>query len=191
MFKNKTSFLTIMEEYTYELKIPKERIAILIGKDGQIKKELADQTKTKINIDSKEGDVQLVGTDSVQLYLLKNVIKAIGRGFNPEIAARLFKQDFVLELIQLSDFVKSQNQIIRLKGRVIGKAGKARTTIEEFTDTNISVYGKTIAIIGFCDNVAVCKRALESLLAGSPHATIYKWLEKYRKSQKMASVVNF
>ncbi len=174
-----------MDEYTYELKIPKERIAILIGKDGIIKKELEEQTNTKINIDSQEGDVQLVGTDSVQLYLLKDIIKAVGRGFNPEIASRLFKQDYVLELLQLSDFVKSQNQIIRLKGRVIGKAGKARETIEEFTDTNISVYGKTVAIIGFCDNVSVCKRALESLLAGSPHATIYKWLEKYQKQQKM------
>lgn len=174
-----------MDEYTYELKIPKERIAILIGKDGIIKKELEEQTNTKINIDSQEGDVQLVGTDSVQLYLLKDIIKAVGRGFNPEIASRLFKQDYVLELLQLSDFVKSQNQTIRLKGRVIGKAGKARETIEEFTDTNISVYGKTVAIIGFCDNVSVCKRALESLLAGSPHATIYKWLEKYQKQQKM------
>ena len=39
-----------MDVYTHELKIPKERIAILIGKDGQVKNELESQTKIKINI---------------------------------------------------------------------------------------------------------------------------------------------
>lgn len=180
-----------MDEYTYELKIPKERIAILVGKSGQIKNDLEEQTKIKIHIDSTEGDVILKGTDSVNLYLLKDVVKAVGRGFNPEVAVRLLKQDFVLELVQMSDFVKSKDSMIRLKGRVIGKAGKARETIEELTDCNISVYGKTIAIIGFCDNVAICKRAVESLLAGSPHASIYKWLEKNRKASRQAQMVGF
>ncbi len=180
-----------MDEYTYELKIPKERIAVLIGKDGQIKNDLEDQTKIKIHIDSKEGDIVLKGTDSVNLYLLKDVIKAVARGFNPEIALRLLKQDFVLELISMSDFIKSKDGMIRLKGRVIGKGGKARETIEELTDCSISVYGKTIAIIGFCDHVAICKRAVESLLAGSPHASIYKWLEKNRKAARQGQAAGF
>jgi ribosomal RNA assembly protein len=180
-----------MEEYSYELKIPKERVAVLIGKDGATKKELEEQSKTSIIVDSKEGDVKLVGTNSVNLYILKDIIKAIGRGFNPEIAMLLFKQDYVLELISLADFVKSPNQMLRLKGRVIGKAGKARETIEEYTETSISVYGKTISILGFCDNVAICKKAVESLLSGSPHASVYKWLEKYRKQQKFAEISNF
>lgn len=180
-----------MEEYSYELKIPKDRVAVLIGKDGKIKLELEEQTKSRIMVDSKEGDVKIVSKDSVQLYLLKDIIKAIGRGFNPELAMSLLKADFVLELVNLSDFVKSPNQMLRLKGRVIGKAGKARETIEEYTETNISVYGKTIAIIGFCDNVAICKKAIESLLSGSPHASVYKWLEKYRKTQKFEELVGF
>jgi len=179
------------EEYSYELKIPKERVAVLIGKDGKIKKELEEQSKTKIDVDSKEGDVKLTGKNSVNLYILKDIIKAIGRGFNPEIAMQLFKQDYVLELINLTDFVKSQNQMLRLKGRVIGKEGKARFTIEDYTDTHISVYGKTISILGFCDNVAVCKKAVESLLTGSPHSSVYKWLEKYRKQQKFDEIINF
>ncbi|MCF7798937.1 KH domain-containing protein [Candidatus Woesearchaeota archaeon] len=180
-----------MNEYTYELKIPKERIAVLIGKDGEIKKELEEITKTTINVDSKEGDVQLVSKDSVQLYLLKDLVRAIARGFNPEIAKRLLKQDYVLDVLNLSDYVKSKDQMLRLKGRVIGKNGKARTIIEELTDTSISVYGKTIAVIGFCDNAAVAKKALESLLTGSPHSSVFKWLEQHRKQQKFAELANF
>lgn len=176
-----------MDEYSYELKIPKERVAVLIGTNGVIKKELENQTGVSIDVDSKEGDVRLISKDSVSLYLLKDIVKAVGRGFNPEIAMRLLKQDYVLELLNLADFVKSQNQMTRLKGRIIGKAGKARATIEMLTDTNISVYGKTISIIGFCDNVAICKRALESLLLGSPHSSVFKWLEKHRKQQRLVN----
>ena len=149
------------------------------------------ETKTTINIDSKEGDVTLVGNDSVNLFILKDIIRAVARGFNPELAMQLLKPDYVLELLNLSDFVKSKDQMLRLKGRVIGKNGKARATIEEFTDTNISVYGKTIAIIGFCDHVAVCKKALESLLTGSPHSSVFKWLEKHRKAQRMDEASGF
>ena len=179
------------EEYSYELKIPKERIAVLIGKSGETKTELESQTKSKIEVDSKEGDVVISGNDSLGLFVLKDIVKAVGRGFNPEIAMRLLKQDYVLEMLNLSDFVKSQDQQLRLRGRVIGKGGKARATIEEFTNTAISVYGKTIAIIGFCDDVAISKKAVESLLTGSPHASVYKWLEKHRKQTKFKEMVEF
>ncbi len=180
-----------MEEYSYELKIPKDRIAVLIGKEGEVKKELEDQTGIAISIDSKEGDVVLRGKDSIKLYLLKDIVKAVSRGFNPEVAMRLLKADFVLELIQISDYAKTKEQMLRLKGRLIGKAGKARATIEELTDTNMSVYGKTVGIIGFCDNVAVCKRAAETLLTGSPHSSVFKFLEKHRKQQKFQELVGF
>jgi ribosomal RNA assembly protein len=72
----------------------------------------------------------------------------------------------------------------RLKGRVIGAKGKARKAIEELTQTNISVYGKTIAIIGEIQNVGTARRAIESLLMGSMHATVFKWLEKQRRDKR-------
>lgn len=170
-------------DYSYELKITKERIAVLIGKDGEVKKELEDLTETQIDIDSKEGDVTIKGSDSIKMYALKEVIKAIGRGFNPEIARLLLKQDYVLEIIPLLDYLK-KSHLERVKGRVIGSAGKSRNTIERLTDTFIVVYGKTISILGESDGVVAAKKAIESLIAGSPHANVYKWLEKNRKKMK-------
>ena len=35
-------------EFSYELKIPKERVAVLIGKKGEIKKRIEDETSSKI-----------------------------------------------------------------------------------------------------------------------------------------------
>jgi len=170
-----------MAQYSNELRIPKERVAILIGKKGETKKELEDLTKTKIIIDSKEGDIFLSGNDALSVFDVVVVIKAIGRGFNSDIAFLVLKQDYIFEFINTNDFAKTKNDSIRLKGRVIGSEGKSRNTIEELTETNISVYGKTIGIIGLQENVASARKAIESLLSGSPHSNVFRFLEKNRR----------
>ncbi len=169
-------------EYQYELKIPKERVAVLIGIGGSIKKKIEQETNSKLDIDSQEGDVFVMGTDAMGLLTAREIVKAIGRGFNPDFAFLLLKPEYVLELISIRDFAgKSKNDEIRLKGRVIGEAGKSRRTIEGLTGAYISVYGKTIAILGESERVSMAKRAIDSLLSGSPHSTVYSWLEKRKK----------
>ena len=166
-----------MVQYSYELKIPKERVAILIGKNGKVKKILEEDTKINIKIDSDEGDIFVYGKDALGLYTAREIIMAIGKGFNPEIARLLLKQDYVFEVIGLKDFTgKSKNTLLRLKGRVIGKEGKSRKLIEELSESYISVYGKYIGIIGLAESVSMAKRACEALLRGSTHANVYKWL---------------
>lgn len=178
-------------EFAYEQKIPKERVAVLIGKEGEVKKELEDLTNTKIDIDSKEGDVTLTGEDSIMLFALKEVIRAIGRGFNPEIARLLLKQDYVLEILPLLDYLKNKNHLERIKGRIIGANGKARGQIEQLTDTFICVYGKTIGIIGTSYACIPAKKAIESLIQGSPHSNVYRWLEKNRKKLKEKAAIEW
>lgn len=168
-------------EYSYELKIPKDRIAVLIGKNGETKQEIELATDTRIEVDSKEGDVVLTGNEALNLYAVREMIRAISRGFNPEIARLLLKQDYAFEVISLNDYSKQKTHLLRLKGRVIGQDGKARRAIEEMTECFISVYGKTIAIVGRAETIHIARRAVESLLAGSPHASVYKWLEKQRR----------
>ncbi len=174
-------------EYQYEIKIPRERIAVLIGVGGEIKRSIEEATNSKLQVDSQEGDVFITGEDALGLFTAREVVKAIGRGFNPQIATLLLKSDYLFEIVEIQDYSgKSQNDAMRLKGRVIGADGKSRRTIESLTETHISVYGKTIAIIGEIQNVTIAKRAIESLLAGSPHSTVYSWLEKKRRELKMA-----
>lgn len=178
-------------EFNYELKIPKERIAVLIGKNGSVKKELEDLTGIMLDIDSKEGDVKIKGDDTLMLYALKEVVLAIGRGFNPEIAQLLLKQDYVLDIIPLLDYVKNRNHIERIKGRVIGARGKSRETIESLTETFVSVYGKTVSIIGQSEKVIGAKKAIELLLQGSPHSNVYKFLEKNRARVKQRELMDW
>lgn len=179
-----------MVEYSYELKVPKNRVAVIIGKEGSIKKDIEESTNTKLNIDSKEGDVFVSGEDALGLYTAREMIKAIGRGFNPEIAKLLLKTDYVLEVVDVSEYVgKSKEAMLRLKGRVIGKEGKSRRLIEELAECNISVFGKTISIIGLPESTSNARQAVESLLRGSTHANVYKWLERRRRDFKRRSLM--
>ncbi|MCX6708623.1 MAG: KH domain-containing protein [Candidatus Woesearchaeota archaeon] len=175
---------TPKQEFSYELRIPKERVAVLIGKKGEIKRTIEHETKTKVQVNSEEGIVSLNGEDALLLYMAREIVRAIGRGFNPDIALLLLKQDYGFELIPIQDYVKTENDLERLKGRVIGEGGKSRKTIEELTQTNVCVFGKTAGIIGPAENINTARRAIESLLAGSPHAHVYRWLERQRTTKR-------
>ena len=179
-----------MTSYSYELKIPQERVAVLIGKKGEVKKSIESDTKTQIKVDSLEGDIFVYGKDALGLYTAREIIRAIGRGFNPDIAELLLKQDYVFEMVNLTEYTgKSKNTLLRLKGRVIGKEGRARKLIEELSESYISVYGKSAGIIGTAESAAMAKRAVEALLRGSTHATVYKWLENKRREMKRKRVI--
>ena len=178
------------ERFVYEVRVPKERIAVIIGQKGSVKKALQDHAKIKLHIDSDEGLVTLEGEDSLALYQAQHVIKAIARGFNPEIAQLLLRQDYALEQIKLTNYANTKDSMNRLKGRVIGLKGKSRENIEQLTGCFISVYGKTICIVGELAWADAAKRAVEKLLAGAMHKTVWRFLEGQRrrlKAEEMAS----
>jgi len=171
-----------MKEFTFNLKIPKERIGVLIGKEGEIKKQIEDSTDTQLDIDSQEGEIVISADDGLKLYDAKEIIKAIARGFNPETALILLKSDYILEVVDMRDFAgKNKNTMVRLKGRVIGREGKSKREIETFTETQISVYGKTIAVVGRVEDVPNARKAIENLLQGATHASVFKFLEKMKR----------
>jgi len=176
------------EFYLEELKVPKERVGVFIGKNGETKKELAETMGCEIDIDSKEGIVTIKSPDSINLMIAKDVIKAIARGFNPEFAKLLINDEYSFQMINLNDYNAHKNHQERLKGRVIGRNGKSRSMIEEYTECHISIYGKTIGIIGKGENVRIAFKAVESLLEGSPHAYVYKWLEKQRTELETSEI---
>src|SRR3989339_923710 len=167
-----------MTEFSYELKIPQERIAVLVGSEGETKKQIEEQTNCHLDINA-EGEVNITGKDSLLLYTTREIVRAIARGFNPKKALLLLKTDYLLEIIELKDITgKNKNTLLRLKGRIIGKEGKSREEIERLTETYISIYGKTIGIIGEVNNVFLAKQALNMLLKGSMHKTVYQYLER-------------
>jgi ribosomal RNA assembly protein len=167
-------------------RLPKERIGVAVGPEGQAKREIERRTGTKLTFDSETGEVRIEpGDDPLGALKAREVITAIARGFSSERAFRLFEDDQLLEITDMRDFAgDSERTLVRLKGRVIGERGKTRQILEKGTDAYISVYGKTIATIGTAEQLAVVREALELLLGGAMHSTVYKFLERKRREAK-------
>jgi ribosomal RNA assembly protein len=120
------------------------------------------------------------------LFKAKDVITALGRGFSPEHAFRLIRdEEAILDLIDLRGvFGKSEADIKRVKGRIIGMNGKTRRIIEELTDTSVAVFGHTVAIIGTIEQAQVAREAIEMLIKGRMHGTVYRFLHGKRRELK-------
>ena len=159
--------------------IPRDRIAALIGSKGRNKKQVETRGKCKLNI-SSSGTVTIKATDAENLLSVKQVVEAIGRGFNPEIAHLLFDEEYTLEILDMSAYTKSRSRINTLKSRIIGRKGAARRNLEQLTETAITIYGKTVGIIGKAVDVSLAQRAVEMILEGSKHASVFRWIQDQR-----------
>ena len=158
--------------------IPKERMKILRNDRSAVEK-LEKLSDSKIELNE---EVSIECEDSLKLLRVKEVVKAFGRGFDLEATLDLLDEEYSLHLVEIKDFAgKSRNRIVTLKGRVIGTGGKTKKLIENFAEVKISIYGKTIAIIGKWDRVMIAKKAIEMILLGSLHSTVYRFLEKQRR----------
>jgi ribosomal RNA assembly protein len=168
------------------IKIPLDRVAVLVGPKGSIKELIEVKSTTSINIESSSGTVEIMDAkDPIKGMRAREVVHAIARGFSPEKAIKLFDDEYLMfETIDLSNIARTEKDMERLKGRIIGRGGKTREVFEDLTNVRISVYGKTISIIGYPEQNAVARAGIDMLLKGSTHGPVYKFLEKKRTDLK-------
>ncbi|OLD14822.1 MAG: hypothetical protein AUI50_05220 [Crenarchaeota archaeon 13_1_40CM_2_52_14] len=169
--------------------IPKDRVGVLVGPGGTVKSTIEEKLFVDLRIDSPSGTVEIGvkpdAPDPSGALQAKDIVRAIGRGFSPERAFRLFSEDNTLDIIDLHDFFgKNEAEIRRVDGRIIGREGKTRRILEELTGTAISVSGHTVSIIGGYEAVTMAKDALEKLIKGRQHGTVYKFLRRRRQEIK-------
>ncbi len=172
------------------IRIPKERVGVLIGPEGKVKSDIEDRLQVRLTIESEAGGVEITltenCTDPSLLLRAKDTVTAIGRGFSPDQAFRLVRnEDTVFDFIDLrAIFDRSESDIRRVKSRIIGMNGKTRRTIEELTEADVVVYGHTVGIIGTFEQVDAARNAVQMIIQGSQHHTVYNFLQKKRRELK-------
>ena len=155
------------------IKIP-EKMKRVLRKDEKGRRNIEKLTNTIITI---EDDIKIEG-EGLEVYQVKQVLKAFGRGFTVKDSLCLLDDSYGLEIISLSDLVKSTNRMAVVKGRIIGTQGKTKKLIEKYTETKLAISGKTVSILGKWDKINVSKEAAMMIIDGRSHATLYKWLEQ-------------
>jgi len=174
--------------YEKTIRIPVERVAALIGKKGESKKRLEETCHVSLEIESESGEVSVksASIEESDPFKAMSVVEAVGRGFSPQRAMRLMEPETTLEVLDLRDYAgKSENSLERIRGRIIGLNGKSRQTIEELTKSYISVYGRTVAIIGDVGEAKLAKDAVDMLASGSRHRSVFNMLQRARTKKKM------
>jgi len=69
------------------IRIPTERIAVLIGKSGNVKSEIESACSVRLDIDSETGETLIAGVgnvETIQPFKAVEIVTAIGRGFSPK-----------------------------------------------------------------------------------------------------------
>lgn len=171
------------------IRIPLERVAVLIGRSGDTKSGIESSCMVTLDVDSDTGEVVIRNTDDLHIvgaFKAAEIITAIGRGFSPHNAMSLLEGENTLHVVDLSSFgAKSKNQMERIRARLIGNKGKARRNIENLSHTRISIYGRTVSIIGSTKNLKLAADAISSLSAGSMHGAVYARLESARRRARL------
>jgi len=177
------------------LKIPMERVGALIGHKGETKKDLEEKSGVKINIDSKLGEVTFdddAVEDPLMILKLENIVNAVGRGFSPHNAFRLFNDDADFFVFDLHAYVgKKETHVRRLKSRVIGREGKTKHVLEDLTGAKLSVYGHTVSVISDVVRMNILKKSIDMILTGSKQATVYHFVEAQMKELKRSEKYGF
>lgn len=171
------------------IRIPMDRVAVLIGPDGSTKKHIEEKTKIPLEINSQTGEVTIDDhetKDPFIIFKVENIIKAIGRGFSPDQAYKLLNDDYDFYIFDIHDYVKkTSSHIHRVKSRIIGTNGKTKRILEDLTGSMISVYGHTVSIIGNIIDIDITKKAVDKLLQGNKHATVYRYVERSMKQLRL------
>lgn len=175
--------------FAHNIKVPRERIGVLIGKSGRVKQDIEKRCGVAIEVDSENGDALITGdrpVEQMEIFKAVEIVSAIARGFSPQRAMRLMDEEEILQQIDLRDYVgRSPSALERIKGRIIGEAGKSRRTIEDLSGAYISVYGHTVGLIGKFHEVRLATDAIDMLAKGSMHKSVYNMLQEARRQEKM------
>ncbi|KAG5335626.1 PNO1 protein, partial [Acromyrmex heyeri] len=134
--------------------------------------------QVRFNVKTRNVEIRTAPETPDISYLQKaaDFVKAFICGFEVEDALALLRlDDLFVESFEIQDVrqqMKGDHQS-RAIGRLAGKGGRTKFTIENVTKTRIVIADTKIHILGSYQNIQLARRAICNLILGSPPSKVY------------------
>ncbi len=157
---------------------------------------LVDQLKLQVrmNLKSKSIEIRTCAQTHDIGYIQKGADFYVHftLGFSIEDSIAMLRlEDIFIESFEIKDVKNLQgDHLSRAIGRITGKDGKTKFTIENTSRTRIVVADTKIHILGTTQNNRVARDAIVSLILGSPPGKGLCTFEKCSNSYERTSVLN-
>jgi RNA-binding protein PNO1 len=135
--------------------------------------------QVRCNLKMRNVEIRAGEGDSVQTlgYLQKaeDFVRAFIYGFEVEDAMAILRlEDLFIDTFEVKDVKPLKgDHLSRAIGRLAGKGGRTKFTIENTTKTRIVLADSKVHILGTYQNMQMAKRAICSLILGTPPSKVY------------------
>ncbi|KAI9361461.1 hypothetical protein BD770DRAFT_361052 [Pilaira anomala] len=165
-----------------KIPIPPHRMSPLKRHWLEIYSPLVEHMKLQVRMNVKTRTVELKTSPSTEdegsLQKGADFLRAFALGFEVEDAMALLRlDDIFLDTFEIKD-VKTLHgdHLARAIGRIAGRDGKTKFTIENASKTRIVLADTKIHILGSFQNIKIARDAVVSLILGSPPGKVYATL---------------
>ncbi|KAL0214698.1 hypothetical protein P9112_006882 [Eukaryota sp. TZLM1-RC] len=170
---------------TRSVPIPSHRYTPLKNSWMDIYTPLVNHLKLQVRMNLKKRSVDIrtceLTQDPLALQKAEDFVRAFALGFEINDAIALIRmEDLFIESFNIQDVKRLEGEnLARCIGRIAGKGGKTKFTIENATRTRIVLQDSKIHILGTYENINAARHSLCSLILGSNATKVYNKLKNF------------